>query len=385
MAAAGGVLVIQSDWHDTLRDNDSSAWIFHKRLGEKGDYGKIGGSASDGIFQVHSRTERTIAVSHHPSGMSTIFIAPVATFSNIHAKSVIGLDVANGGLGVSVCSENKLHVWETESGEVRRLLEGHFFDVYTCRLFPSGIVVLSGGGDMQLRIWDAATGQCPVVLKGHTGAVLDTAFIDRGKNVISVSKDGTARLWNCGQSKCIATLLTAESTITSCAITDVTGLINLPAPAEIPDELEHGTAGKLLLLGCEEGMVHLVGVESRTVLGSFTQGVPVLSVCWATPTVGVAGLSDGRLVIVDAEALVTRPLSHDSASPVETVTALKGGVLAGRRDGLCQFYNLNGLSSFQLTGSDCDPIYKIVQDTNYIYTACRDGLIRKYRCSDINV
>lgn len=70
----------------------------------------------------------------------------------------------------------------------QRLLEGHFFDVYTCRLFPSGIVVLSGGGDMQLRIWDAATGQCPVVLKGHTGAVLDTAFIDRGKNVISVSK-----------------------------------------------------------------------------------------------------------------------------------------------------------------------------------------------------
>ena len=70
----------------------------------------------------------------------------------------------------------------------QRTLEGHLFDVYTCRLFPSGVVVLSGGGDMQLRIWDAATGSCPVVLKGHTAAVLDTAIVDRGKNIVSVSK-----------------------------------------------------------------------------------------------------------------------------------------------------------------------------------------------------
>lgn len=41
--------------------------------------------------------------------MSSLFLPP----------QVIGLDVGNGGLGVSVCSENKLHVWETESGEVR--------------------------------------------------------------------------------------------------------------------------------------------------------------------------------------------------------------------------------------------------------------------------
>lgn len=70
----------------------------------------------------------------------------------------------------------------------QRELEGHLFDAYTCRLFPSGVVVLSGGADMQLRIWDAATGLCPVVLKGHVGTIMDTAIVDRGRNVISVSK-----------------------------------------------------------------------------------------------------------------------------------------------------------------------------------------------------
>lgn len=334
---------------------------------------------------MNSRTERVISVTHQPSGLSTAFIAPVATFTGIHSKSVLCLSVGEGGLGVSVCTDNKLLIWETKTGIVRRSLEGHLFDVYTCRLFPSGIVVLSGGGDMQLRIWDAATGACPVVLKGHTGAVLDTAVVERGKNIISVSKDGKARLWSCGQAKCIATLLSAESIINCCAITDVASQVNLPPPAEIPDELEHGTAGKVLLVGCEEGLVYLVAVESRSLMGSFSLGAAVLSVCWASSTLGVVGLSNGCLDVVDAATLTTRPLAHHSASPVESLTPHAGGVLAGRRDGTCQFYTLDGSSPYQLTGSDCDPIYKISSDSNYIYTACRDGVIRKYRSRDINV
>lgn len=46
---------------------------------------------------------------------------------------------------------------------------GHCADVYTCRFFPSGIVVLSGGADMQLKIWSAETGMCAATLIGHRG------------------------------------------------------------------------------------------------------------------------------------------------------------------------------------------------------------------------
>lgn len=46
---------------------------------------------------------------------------------------------------------------------------GHCADVYTCRFFPSGIVVLSGGADMQLKIWSAETGKCAATLIGHRG------------------------------------------------------------------------------------------------------------------------------------------------------------------------------------------------------------------------
>lgn len=140
-----------------VRNNDTSAWIYHKRRGEPAQYDKIGGTASSDIFKVQSRTERTISVKHQPSSLSTVFIAPVATFSGIHSKSVsriavfvvacwfiymmrwqylssfynfymldnfsalqvISLGVGEGGLGVSVCTDNKLHVWETQTGIIR--------------------------------------------------------------------------------------------------------------------------------------------------------------------------------------------------------------------------------------------------------------------------
>ncbi|XP_045116481.1 proteasomal ATPase-associated factor 1-like [Portunus trituberculatus] len=383
MAVRGGLLVLQSDWQESLRDNDTSAWVMYKALERQAEHGKVGGTKPSGPFTLQGRTERTITITHTPTGLSTLFVAPTQTFNHIHAKSVMSLDVADGGLAVSVCAENKLLVWETETGLVRRSLEGHLFDAYSCRLFPSGVVVLSGSGDMQLRIWDAVTGQCPVVLKGHTGAVLDTAIVERGKNVISVSKDGSAKLWNCGAAACVATLLTTESVLNCCAITDVTGSIDLPPPAEPPGELEHDTAGKVLLAGADDGQVHLVNVAGRAVLAVLPLGSPVLAGCWATTTLAVLGLADGRLEVVDAQSLNSRPLCHDSASSVESIVPHAGGVLAGRRDGTCQFYKLDGSSSLQLTGSDCDPIYRMAINSSHVYTACRDGHVRKYCVRDL--
>ena len=42
-------------------------------------------------------------------------------------------------------------------------------DVETCRFFPSGVVILTGGSDMRLKIWSAEKGTCPRTLVGHTG------------------------------------------------------------------------------------------------------------------------------------------------------------------------------------------------------------------------
>lgn len=67
-------------------------------------------------------------------------------------------------------------------------MTGHVGEIYKCKFFPSGVVILSAGADMMIKIWCAVTGACPVTLRGHSMAVTDLAIVDRGRNIISVSK-----------------------------------------------------------------------------------------------------------------------------------------------------------------------------------------------------
>ena len=70
----------------------------------------------------------------------------------------------------------------------QRKLDGHSGDIYSVKLFPSGVVALTSGADMRLKIWSAETGSCPVTLTGHSAAVTQASIIDRGMNIVSVSK-----------------------------------------------------------------------------------------------------------------------------------------------------------------------------------------------------
>ncbi|KAL7634288.1 UNVERIFIED_CONTAM: hypothetical protein RMT77_015618 [Armadillidium vulgare] len=377
-----GVLVIQYNWEENLRENEN-VWVYFKPLNEKSYHGNIG----DNTFEILDKKNKAISIRYLPLNIQNNFVCPYKTLTDIHSKSVISLDVADGGLGVSTCTGNKLLVWETRDGSVRRNLEGHVFDVYKCKLFPSGIVVLSGGADMQLKIWDAATGHCPVTLKGHTASVTDFSIVERGKNIISVSKDGTARLWNCSQAKGLNVLVEGESEINCCDIIHVGNEIDIPDAMETTDELEFGTEGKLLAIGCEVGKVIIMSVSARTILATHLTSSPVLSLCWLPNYFLILGLEDGRVMAVDCKKITEVPqlLCHDSASSILCVKPLKSGFVLGRRDGLCQFYTFDGTSKVQLTGSNCDPIYDVSVDSNFVYTACRDKTIRKYRIADMNI
>lgn len=53
-------------------------------------------------------------------------------------------------------------------------------------------------------------------------------------------------------------------------------------------------------------------------------------------------------------------------------------------DGSCFYSNQNLETLVELCGSDCDPLYKVVSDSKFVYTACRDSAIRKYCLQDMN-
>ncbi|XP_054718252.1 proteasomal ATPase-associated factor 1-like [Uloborus diversus] len=379
------LLSIQNDWDEVLREKIGSVWVSCKEYGKNSKHGKLNVipcestcvtvEGSDG-FRVQKITAKSLSLSHEDPNCRCDFYAPSKIFSNIHLKNVLCLDVTNAGLGASVSGDNTIYIWDNSNGSVLRKLEGHIWDVYSCRFFPSGIVVLSGGADMQLKIWAADTGQCPVTLTGHSAAVTDTAVVDRGRNIVSVSKDGTARLWDCGKATCLDVLSRSNGSINCSAVAEVD--IDVGTPENPPSEREVATDGKLLVFGCENGNLKGVGLQSRKQIFEHNCGSAINCCCFTSKSTLAFGTQDGRLYLFDLRARLPVTVWEESTSPVLCLLSIKNGLLCGRGDGSCIFNALDKDQCVQLTGPGFDPVYCMAANENAIFTGARDGLIRKY-------
>ncbi|VDO05036.1 unnamed protein product [Rodentolepis nana] len=215
---------IQTDWDKAVIEKDSSFW-FHLYESNKVRYQKVtitGDQLTVDTPDVDCliSTRKTIRFRNAIKRLQSTFQSPDFRFSSVHKQSrespihLNSFDVnSSGSLAVSATSDEKVFLWETRSSDIRRIFEGHASEVYVSRFFPSGLVVLTGGADMQLRIWCAVTGNCGAVLRaglggtdqsirgdkepgGHRSGVLDVDFIDRGRNVISLDRGGWLRLWD---------------------------------------------------------------------------------------------------------------------------------------------------------------------------------------------
>ncbi|XP_060606788.1 proteasomal ATPase-associated factor 1-like [Ruditapes philippinarum] len=393
MAAPMDRIILQSDFDEVLREHNGKVWVSFKCSGRETVHGQLEshGISGDGVpyvmpsegFNVLKVSQRSIEVSYtqDETCCSRQFVAPTKTFNNIHSerKSIHCLDVTAGGLGVSSDSEGKLKVWETQTGDVRRDLEGHYGDVYTCRFFPSGVVILTGGADMQLKIWSAETGKCAATLKGHLAGILDTAIIDRGRNILSCGRDGTVRLWDCGSQTCLGTIECGAGNVNCCTLQNTESNIDLGTPTDTPSEKEVGTEGKLLLVGCEKGVLQGYGLQSRTKVFDLDCHGDVNSCCFLSDTCIACGTQEGYITVSDIRNIRV-PLKEwkESRNVILSLLPYKGGFFSSTGDGSCFYVNQNYETLVELSGSDCDPLYKTVSDGHYVYSACRDSLIRKY-------
>ncbi|KAL4232951.1 Proteasomal ATPase-associated factor 1 [Mactra antiquata] len=393
-------LILQSDFDEALKEPEGKSWVSFKSPGNPTVYGELksNGLSGEGIpyvtgsagFDVNKVTEKSIEIAYrvNETHIERKFLAPHKNFKNVHTKgkSIHCLDVSAGGLGVSSDSEGKLKIWETKNGEVRRLLEGHLGDVYTCRLFPSGIVVLSGGSDMMLKIWSAETGQCVATLTGHKASILDTSIIDRGRNIISCSKDGTSKLWDCGTQTCLSTYQCEAGIVNCCDIAAMWERFHLGQPDEPNSEREVGTTGKILILGCDNKTVKAFGIHSKKKIWDITDCIFDAVTCckFISPVMFICGQQDGHMTCFDIRNPSKCVKSWcESRGPVLSLLNCKPGYISSHGDGSCHYMEHLFDTTVELTGPDCDPVYSVVDDGKYLYTACRDSIIRKYDMSDV--
>ena len=81
---------------------------------------------------------------------------------------------------------------------------------------PDGRRAVSGSYDRTLRLWDLESGQPVRTLQGHTDCVAVAVTRD-GRRAVSAWRDRTLRLWDLESGKEIATF-TGESNMRSCAV-----------------------------------------------------------------------------------------------------------------------------------------------------------------------
>ncbi|WP_367339737.1 WD40 repeat domain-containing protein, partial [Aminivibrio sp.] len=93
-----------------------------------------------------------------------------------------------------------LRLWDLESGECLRVLEGHEEWVRGAVLTHDG-KVLSWSEDNTLRLWDIESGKCLRVFEGHEQPVRDVTLMPGF--VFSLGDDWTIRLWNLGSGECL--------------------------------------------------------------------------------------------------------------------------------------------------------------------------------------
>jgi WD40 repeat protein len=110
-----------------------------------------------------------------------------------------------------------LLVWDSETGEVVRVFEGHADWVTAVAITPDGRRAMSASVGGALRLWDLQHGQLVCTPEGHFDWVNAVTMTLDGRRAISASSDHSLRVWDVESGTCI-TAFTGESPILRCVI-----------------------------------------------------------------------------------------------------------------------------------------------------------------------
>ena len=95
----------------------------------------------------------------------------------------------DGRRAVSASKDNTVRLWDLDTGQCLRTLEGHKRDVNSVSVSPDGRRAVSGSYDRTLRLWDLDTGQCLAVYPARSSA-RTVLFSPNGRRIVCGTEDG---------------------------------------------------------------------------------------------------------------------------------------------------------------------------------------------------
>lgn len=117
-----------------------------------------------------------------------------------HVKSVVynpaGTRIVTAG------DDGKAIIWDAQTGNALKVLEGHKYSLIDASYHPNGCCVLTAGLDKQLKIWDAETGQELVTISMlYVDDATSAQYSPDGQYVVTAHRDSKARVWDVNRSK----------------------------------------------------------------------------------------------------------------------------------------------------------------------------------------
>ncbi|CAO3631477.1 unnamed protein product [Cunninghamella echinulata] len=188
--------------------------------------------------------------------------------------------------------DKTIKIWNLETGELIRTLEGHTRCVRALQFDEAKLV--TGAMDNTVKIWNWHTGQCIRTLEGHTGGVLSLHFDCR--LMVSGSTDHTIRVWNFQAGEC-------------CTLTGHTEWVNSVRLYQ----------KDMLISGSDDSTIRLWNVQTRTCLREFKGHVGQVQIALPSPKGFTHRLLDEEMAINSNQRVVPsnefRPGCETSSSP----------------------------------------------------------------------
>ena len=112
----------------------------------------------------------------------------------------------NHHLLASGSADRTIKLWNWQTGECLKTLQGHKSWIWSVSFSPDGQWLASGSYDKTAKVWQMSTGECVRTLTDHPSSVAYVTFSPDGNWLATSSYDQTVKLWCCPTWECCTTL-----------------------------------------------------------------------------------------------------------------------------------------------------------------------------------
>ncbi|GCE26507.1 hypothetical protein KDA_19910 [Dictyobacter alpinus] len=113
-----------------------------------------------------------------------------------HTNWIRTVAFSKEGIIASGCTDQKIILWNAETGQRIRTLEGLTGRVWSIAFSPNGRTLVSGTDDQTIRLWEVATGKSVKTLQGHTAWIRSISFSPNGKWLAGGGADQAVHIWD---------------------------------------------------------------------------------------------------------------------------------------------------------------------------------------------